>query len=194
MFQSHNLDILVAGLIDSANNADDPGYVSCSIRDDQHVRPGMRGKVAVLRNQRAQYWYQLSRADVLDLQNLRNDIVTTRGALGTQRTCELPCRSVRDNFDDVARFQGYEAVHLQNREKRLVESFGRHGRRRQHRDLRVDARIDNEIFLGDLTDCLDDLPNIRFLVIWRDRRLLRPSQRRSDQGYENQCEKNAVPR
>ena len=65
-----------------------------------------------------------------------------------------------------------EAVDLQDRQERLVEGVGGHRRRRQHRDLRLDAGIEHEVAPGDLPDGLDDLADVGILVIGGDRRLL----------------------
>ena len=73
---------------------------------------------------------------------------------------------------DVARRHGDEAVHLQDRQERLVERVRRHRRRRQHRHLRAHARIDDEVLARDLADGLDDLRDVGVLELRRDRRLL----------------------
>ena len=51
MLQRDHLDVLIAGLVDAANDADNTGDICGSVRNHQHVRAGMGDQVTVLRQQ-----------------------------------------------------------------------------------------------------------------------------------------------
>src|SRR6185503_11669610 len=80
---------------------------------------------------------------------------------------------VGNDLDRVTGGHGDEAVHLQDRQERLVERVRRHRRRGEDRHLGTYARIDDESLTGDLTDGLDDLREVGVAERRRDRRLLR---------------------
>jgi hypothetical protein len=69
------LDIFVTRLVDARDDAQHAINVGLAIGDDQRVRGGMRGEVTVLRHQRAQDRHELCCADVLHLDDLRDDLV-----------------------------------------------------------------------------------------------------------------------
>jgi len=75
---------------------------------------------------------------------------------------------VGQDFRDLARLHGDEAVDLQDREIGLVESRGRHRSRRDHRHLRTHAWVDDEVLAGSGCNRFRDLRNVRILEIRRD--------------------------
>ncbi len=178
MLQGDDLDVLVAGQVDAANDADHPRHVAGPVRDDQHVGSRMRREVAELRDQGPQNRHELCGAHVLDLDHLGDDIVVAGGAAGSHRRAVLARGGVRDDLDDVAALHCRKLMHFQNGQECLVERVGRHRRLRQHRYLGIHPRVDDEVPVRHRADGLDDLPNIRFLVIRCDGHLLREQRYR----------------
>ena len=173
VLQRNHVDFLVARLVDALDDARHAIHVRRAVRDDQHVRCRVGGEMAVLRDQRPQDRHQLRGADVLDGDDLRDDLVGGRThARGQVVGGQLAGIRVRQDLDHLARRDGHEAVHLQDRQERLVEGVGRHRRRGNHRDLCPDPRIDDEVLAGDRAHRLDDLREVGVLVVGRDGSLL----------------------
>ena len=125
MIETNNLDVLVIGLVDATDDRNHPGYVRGPVRNDQHIRARMRREVPVLRYQRTQDRHELRRADILHLDDLRDDIVTTRAAR-THRAGILACRSIGDDLDQIPGRHRDITVHLQYRQESLIKGLGRH--------------------------------------------------------------------
>ncbi len=138
----------------------------------------MRRQVSELRNQGPQNGYELRGADVFDLDDLGDDIVVAGRTAGSHRRAVLARGGVRDDLDDVATLHRRKLMHFQNGQERLVKRLGRHWRLREHRHLGIHTGIDDEVPVRHRADGLDDLPNIRFLVIRCDGHLLRKQRYR----------------
>ena len=134
VLERYDLDVLVTGLVDAANDADQSGHVGGAIGYDQHVRTGVSDEVAVLRYERPQYWHELGGADVPDLKNLGNDVVATQAG-ATDGSGVLPGSGIGQDLDEVTGLHGHITVDFQNREEGFVEGIRRHWCRRQQRDL-----------------------------------------------------------
>jgi hypothetical protein len=179
VFQPDHFEVAVAGVIDALH---DPGHatdVGCAVRNDQHVRARVRGQVRRLGHHRAQDRHQLRRRYVSHLKHLGHDFVrrrtdSVRRVVGRQ----LPGSRIRHDLDHVAGRHRDESMHLEYREKGLIEGRGTHRRIGQHRHLGADPRIDDEVLAGDLAHGLDDLAEIRILVVRRDLRVLRSCRER----------------
>ena len=74
----------------------------------------MRDQVTVLGDQRAKYWYELSRADILYLDYLRHHVVRTGRASGPNWTGELPGRRIGKYFDQISAGDSDIAVYLKD--------------------------------------------------------------------------------
>ncbi len=131
----------------------------------------MRRQVAVLRDQWPQDRHELCRADILHLDDLGHDVVGT-GALGAEESRVLARARVGQDLGNATGLHCDEAVYLEDGEKCFVKRLRGHRRGRQHRHVGIDPRVDNEITAGDLADGLDDLPDICFAVIRRNRDFL----------------------
>ncbi len=149
VLQRHDLDVLVAGLVDAPDDAEHAIHVGGAIRDDQHVAAGVRDEVPVLRDQRPQDRHELRGADVVQLHDLGGEVIGTRRTRGADLARELPRRGVRDNLDQVAAVDGDVAVHLQDRQECLVQCVRAERRRRQQRHAARDTRVEDEILAGD---------------------------------------------
>ncbi len=194
--QRDDIDRFIAAFIHALDDFHDAVHVAGAIRDDQHV-PGRIGRqMALLRDQRPQQGHQLRRADVLHGDDLSDHLV--RGGAHVARQVDggqLPGVGVRNDLDHLARRHRDIAVDLQHRQEGFVERCRGHRGRRQHGDLGVDARIDDEILAGHLADGLNDLTQIRVFVIGRDgRAFLRPRRRRRGQAERHQQEREHAER
>ncbi len=174
ILQPHDVDFLVAAQVDALDDAHHAADVAGAVRDDQHVRGRIRDQVAVLRDQRPQHRHELRGAHVAHADDLRDEFVGAAVDPLRQVFLARPLTrvGVRNDLDGVAGRYRDEAVHLQDRQERLVEGFRRHRRRGQDRYLRAHARIDDEGLTRDLADCLDDLREVGVAECRRDRRLL----------------------
>ena len=125
----------------------------------------------VLRHQRTQDRDQLHRADIAYAHHLRDELIGGGAqAVGQVVARHGPCVGVRDHLDGLARGHRHETVHLQQRKESFVERIGRHRRRRQHRDLRPDAWVDDDALAGGGSDRLDHLGDVGVLEVRRDAR------------------------
>ncbi len=75
---------------------------------------------------------------------------------------------IGEDLDDLAGLNGNETVYLQDREIGFVERRRRHGRRRDHRHLGSNARIDDEVLPSRGCDRFRDLRDVRVLEIRRN--------------------------
>jgi hypothetical protein len=122
VLQLHDVDRLVALLVDALDDAHHATHVRGAVRDDQHVRGRIGREVPVLRDQRPQDRHQLRGAHVLDGDHLRDDLVGGRAdARGQVVGRDLARIGVRDDLDRVAGGHRDEAVHLQDGQEGLVE-------------------------------------------------------------------------
>ncbi len=138
--------------------------------------------MAVLRHQRSQHRHELRSAHVVHCYHLRDDLVRGGADVVRQIVARQQARvRIREDLDDVARGHRDEAVHLQDRQERLVERVRRHRRRGQDRHLRAHARVHDEVLAGHLAHGLDDLAEVGVLVVRRDLRALL-CRRRERQG------------
>ena len=194
--ERHDLDVLVADLVDAPDDFHHAVHVAGAVGDDEDVRGRVGHQVAVLRDHRPQDRHQLRRGDVLDIHHLRDDLV--RGGthvVGQVERGHLPRIGIGQDLHHVPGGHGDEAVHLQDREERLVEGGRRHGGRRQHGHLRAYARVDDEGLAGRSAHRFRDLRDVRVLEVGRDalrlrrrlqlRRLLRLLRRRERGGHDD---------
>ncbi len=149
--------------------------------------------MAVLRDQGPQDGHELRRADVLDVDHLRDDLIGAGAHVIRQVDRGKRARiGVRQDLHHVAGLHGDEPMHLQNRQECLIEGRGGHRRRGQHRDLRAHARIEDEILVGGRADGLRDLRDVGVLEVGRDlSRLLCGRQRHHDQGGQRAAKEEA---
>ena len=177
---------LVAAAVDALDDAHDAVHVRGAVRDDQHVGARVGREMRRLRHHRPQDRHQLPGGDIPDLHHLGHDLVGGRADAVRQVVCRhLPGVEVRQHLDHVAGWHGDVVVDLQDREEGLVEGVRAHRRRRQHRHLGAHARIDDEALAGHLAHGLDDLVDVRVLVVGRDlRTLLRRGGERQRAGEE----------
>ena len=187
MLQRHHLDVVVARQVNAANDADQSRYVRGAVRNDQHIRAGVRRQVSELRYQGPQNRHELGRADVLHLNNLRHNVVGASGIAGAEGAGILPGCRIWNDLDDVATLHRGELMHLENRKERFVKCLRRHWCGRQHRDFCIDPRVDNEILVRHCAYRLDDLADVRLLVIRRNRHLLGQNDGR-DGGPQEACD------
>ena len=125
--QRDHVDIGVADLIDTRNDAHHAVNVTGPIRQDQDVRARHGGELRVLRHQRPQHRDQLRGVDVLDRQHLRHHFIRGRAdSVGQIVGRVLAHVGVRDDLDDIAGGDGDKAVYLQDGQERLVKLIGGH--------------------------------------------------------------------
>jgi hypothetical protein len=169
--QRDHVEVGIAALVDPADDAQQAIHVVGAIGQDQHVGAGDRGEVGVLRHQRPQHRHQLRGVGVLQQHDLRHHLVGgAADAVGQVVARQLAHVLVEQHLDHVAGRHGREAVHLQDRQERLVELVRRHRRRGQHRHLRLDARVDDEVLARGRAHRLDDLGDVGVLEVGRDAR------------------------
>ena len=77
MREPHYLDILVTGLVDATDYRKHSIYVGRAIRNNEHVGTGVCREMPILWNQWSQDRYELRGTDIIDLNDLRNDVVCT---------------------------------------------------------------------------------------------------------------------
>ena len=133
--------------------------------------------MSVLRDHRPQDRHQLRRTHVLHIEHLRHDLI--RGAahvIGQVDRGELARIGIGQDLDHVARRHRDEAVHLQDRQERLVEGRRRHRGRREHRHLGAHPRVDDEVLARGCRHRLRDLRDVRVLEVRRDALHLRRRQ------------------
>ena len=73
----------------------------------------MRDQVAILGNQRAQYRHQFSGGDVMNLDNLRRNVIRTGRAKGPNWTRKLPGRGIGENLDQISAGDSDVTMYLQ---------------------------------------------------------------------------------
>jgi hypothetical protein len=148
--QRDHFDGLIAAFIHALDDAHDAAHIAGAIRDDQHVAAGIGRQMPVLGNQGRSMgtsWAALTFFMVMIWVTISSEVeLTFSGKIDGRH---LPLIGVRNDLDDLAGRHRHVAVHLQHRQERLIELRRRHGRRRQHGDLGVDAGIDDEILAGD---------------------------------------------
>ena len=189
VLQRHDLHVLVSHLVDALDDAHDARHVVGVIGDDEDVGGGVGDQVPVLRNHRPQNRHQLRCADVPDVDHLGHDLVRARAhAIGQIDARQLARVRVGQDLDHVPvpGWHGDEAIHLEDRQERLVERRRRHRRRGQHGHLRPHPRVDDEVLAGRRADRFCDLGDVRVLEIRRDAlpRLLRRGERGAEEHRE----------
>src|SRR6185312_12975643 len=116
VLQRHDLHVLVTDLVDAPDDADHAVHVVGAVRDDQDVARRVGGEVSILRNHRAENGNELRRVDVLDVDDLRDDLIGGR-AHGVRKVDgrALSRVGVGQDLDDAAVGDGDEVIDRQNR-------------------------------------------------------------------------------
>jgi len=161
VLEPDELDFIVARTIEALDDAHQTMNVVGAVGNDEGVCARDVGEVALLRDERTQARNELGGAHVSYIDDVRDDLVGV-GADPLGQVVRRPLTRVLIGQDlrDVARLDGHEAVHLQDRQERLIEGVRRHRRRRQDRHVRAHARIDDERLAGDGADRFDDLRDV----------------------------------
>ena len=161
VLEPYEIDIVIAGAIEALDDPLQAVDVARAIGNDERVRAGDVREVTLLRNQRSQGRHQLRGIHVLNLDHLCDDLVRGRAhAIRQVVRRHLARVRVGQDLRDIARLHRHEAVHLQDRQECLIERLGRHRCRREDRDVRAHAGVDDERAAGDRADGLDDLRDV----------------------------------
>ena len=114
VFKRDDLNVVIGGKIDAANDIDHPLHVTGPIGNDEHVGAWMSCQVSVLRNQGSKNRHELCGTDVVHLNHLSHHVVRSRAVRG--RWIRMLSRSrIRNDLDDVTRGYGDIAMHLKDR-------------------------------------------------------------------------------
>ena len=100
MFKRDDLNVVIGGKIDAANDIDQPLHVTGPIGNDEHVGARMSCQVSVLRNQRPKNRHELCSTNVVHLNYLSHDVVRSRAFRG-RRVRMLSRGRIRNDLDDV---------------------------------------------------------------------------------------------
>ena len=166
MLQGNHLYLAVADLVDAADDADQAFDVDGAVGNDQHVGGRVGRQVSLLRHQRPQDRHQLCRGHIVHLYHAGDHFITTtrRRIVGGGNAVLLGIH-VRYDLDHFAAGNGSEAVHLENRQEHLVNLVAVHRPGGHHRDLALDARVDDEIAVGNLGNRADQCTDVRILEV-----------------------------
>ena len=127
VLQRDDLNVRISHLIDALDDPRDTIHVVGTIRDDEDVRSRVRSQMPVLRNERPQDRHKLRRIHVFHCDHLGDDLIGCGAHMIWQVIRWVLTRiRVGDDLDDAAGWQRDVAVHLQDRQERLVKSVGRH--------------------------------------------------------------------
>jgi hypothetical protein len=162
VLERDDLDFLRAGLVHALDEVEHAPHVLRAIRDDQCVRRLVSREMRGLRQQRPQDRHELRCADVVEHDGL-SDVIVARAETRVR---------IGNDLNGVAGVERHEAVNFERRQEQTIESFRRHRRVRQHRDLSADARVDDDRAADDLLDLLRDHADVGVAVVGRELRPL----------------------
>ena len=115
ILETDHFDLAVADLVDAANDAHQSRNVFGAIRHDQHIGRRVRGKMALLRDQRSQNGYQLCGCHVVDLHHTRNHFIAVPRCFITDTgNGVLLGTDVRQYLDNGSTGNSGKTVHLQD--------------------------------------------------------------------------------
>ncbi len=191
--QLNHLHLTASRAVDAADDLPQADDVGRPVGDDEGVGGLVGRHVPLWWNQGPEHRYQLRGRDMFDLYHLGDHVVggPAPARVHHHRQAGLLGVGSRNDTGDVPVGDGREPVHLQHRQKHLIELVGRHGTGRDDGDLALHPRIDDEIPAGYLRDGLDDHIEIGVLEV-EDHLLVLCPQRPRQQKKKNHTQCNEL--
>ena len=149
--QCNNLYLAITDLVNTTDNRQQALNIIGAVRNNQYIGGRIGSKMALLGHQWPQDRDQLGSSNIIDLHHPGNHLIATTGtAITGSRDSVLLGVDIRHDLDDFTAGDCSKTMHLEDRQKYLVDLLTAHGPRGNHGDLALYPRVDNEILVGHL--------------------------------------------